>query len=74
MSRTPRAEPSHEAESAPLNPSLKQVRDESYGPDHEGRDPMDSVSVKKDEGAVWPMIWAVVTILCVLITIVLLVG
>lgn len=74
MSRTPMTEPSQEAGSAPLNPSLKQVRDDSYGPDQKGRDPMDSVSVKKDEGAAWPMIWAVVTIVCVLITIVLLVG
>jgi hypothetical protein len=35
---------------------------------------MDTVSVKKDEGAAWPMIWAVVTIVCVLIAIALLVG
>jgi hypothetical protein len=32
---------------------------------------MDTVSVKKDEGAAWPMIWAVTTIVCVIIAIVL---
>lgn len=59
---------------APLNPSLKQVHDRTYGPDQSGTDPMETVSVKKDEGAAWPMIWAVVTILCVIIAVALLVG
>lgn len=71
MNRIPGTEPPQDSEGAPLNPSLKQVRDDSYGPDQEGRDPMDSVSVKKDEGTVWPVIWAVITILCVLLALVL---
>lgn len=32
---------------------------------------MSSVSVQKDEGTAWPMIWAVTVIVCVVITIVL---
>lgn len=65
--------PPHSADDAPLNPALKKAHDETYGPDHRGTDPMDSVSVQKDEGTAWPMIWAVTTIVCVVIAIVLLV-
>ena len=61
-----------DTDNAPLNPALKQERDASYGPDQSGTDPMETVSVKKDEGTAWPMIWAVVTIVCVIIAIVLL--
>ena len=57
MSTTPPVRPPSAADDAPLNPALKSVRDESYGPDQEGTDPMETVSVKKDEGAAWPMIW-----------------
>jgi hypothetical protein len=39
-----------------------------------GTDPMATVSVKKEEGTFWPMIWLVVTILCILITIFLWLG
>lgn len=59
----------HDTEEAPLNPALKQGRDASYGPDQEGTDPMETVSVKKDEGTAWPLIWATVTIVCVIIAI-----
>lgn len=57
----------------PLNPALKQVHDSTYGPDQRGTDPMDSVSVTKDEGRAWPMIWAVTTIVSIIIAVVLLV-
>jgi hypothetical protein len=57
----------------PLNPALKPVRDGTYGSDHEGTDPMATVSVKKDEGSYWPAIWAAATIICVVVAIVLLV-
>lgn len=62
----------HAADKAPLNPALKQRHDDTYGPDQKGTDPMDTVSVKKDEGRVWPLIWAAVTIACVIIAIILL--
>lgn len=55
---------------ADLNPDLHIVRDETYGPDQEGHDPMDSVSVKSQkEGRAWPWIWGIVAIACILITI-----
>lgn len=72
MSTTPPIRPSGATDDAPLNPALKKVHDDSYGPDQEGTDPMDTVSVKKDEGAAWPMIWLIVTIVCILIAIALL--
>jgi hypothetical protein len=64
---------SQDVGNAPLNPALKQTRDSTYGPDQSGTDPMASVSVKKDEGTAWPMIWAVCTILGVIIAIALIV-
>jgi hypothetical protein len=69
----PRNSRPQDADSAPLNPALKQTRDATYGPDQSGTDPMSSVSVKKDEGTAWPMIWAVTTIIGVIIAIYLVV-
>ena len=73
MSNEPADRPQHAADAAPLNPALKQGHDASYGPDQMGTDPMASVSVQKPEGTGWPMIWAVTTIVCVIIAIALLV-
>lgn len=72
-SNTPPADPRPSSDTAPLNPAMKQVRDKTYGPDAQGRDPMDTVSVKKDEGKHWPAIWAAATIIGVIIAIILLV-
>jgi len=52
---------------------MKQVRDQSYGPDAQGTDPMDTISVKKDEGRHWPAIWAASAIIGVIVVILLLV-
>jgi hypothetical protein len=73
MSAKPPVTPPHVADGAPLNPALKQVHDPSYGPDQTGTDPMDTISVQKDEGRSWPMIWAVTTIVCVIIAIALII-
>jgi hypothetical protein len=73
MSTVPQSKPNLAPDDAPLNPALKQVRDETYGPDQEGSDPMATVSVTKDEGRYWPVIWAAVTIICVIVAIVLIV-
>lgn len=57
-----------------LNPALRPERDPEYGENLSGTDPMETVSVKNpDEGRSWPMIWAVVTIVCVIIAVALLV-
>lgn len=74
MTETPPLKPVPPPEEAPLNPALKPVHDATYGPDQKGTDPMATISVKKEEGAAWPIIWAVVTLLCILITIALLLG
>lgn len=74
MSTTPGTRPPQESDNAQLNPSLKRVHDSSYGADQKGRDPMESISLKKNEGAAWPAIWATITILCVLIAIFLILG
>ncbi len=68
MSTVPPASPQDDA---PLNPAMKKVHDDTYGPDHEGTDPMDSVSVQKEEGLWWPAIWAVTTIVGVIIALIL---
>jgi hypothetical protein len=73
MSTVPPRRPSPAPEDAPLNPALKQVRDGSYGSDHQGADPMATVSVKKNEGSYWPAIWMIATIICVIVAIVLVV-
>lgn len=74
MGTVPPLKPSAPLEGdAPLNPALKQVHDGTYGADHQGADPMTTVSVKKDEGVYWPAIWAIVTVACVIVAIVLLV-
>lgn len=73
MSTVPPPQPGPAPDDAPLNPALKKVRDGTYGPDHEGRDPMETVSIKKDEGGYWPAVWAITTIICVIVAIVLIV-
>lgn len=51
---------------APLNPALHRQIDASHGTEFKGTDPMKTVSVQDpDEGRSWPMIWAVVAIICV---------
>lgn len=57
----------------PLNPALHRTTEGSHGTSFEGTDPMATVSVKDgDEGSSWPMIWAMVAIVGVLVTIYLL--
>jgi hypothetical protein len=71
MTDIPPSPPKPATEDAPLNPALKPVLDGTYGRDHEGTDPMATVSVKKDDGVYWPFIWAAATIVCVIVAIIL---
>jgi hypothetical protein len=73
MSTVPPRRPSNGPDDAPLNPALKQVHDRTYGSDHQGADPMATVSIKKDVGSYWPAIWMIATIICVIVAIVLVV-
>lgn len=69
MNDTPPDKTGRQADVVPLNPSLKQVYDPSYGADQQGRDPMDSVSVRGGGGTAWPLIWMATTLLCIAITV-----
>lgn len=62
------------SDSAPLNPSLHKEYDASYSSENQhGTDPMETVSVKKDEGSWWPWVWASVTVVCVIAALYLLI-
>lgn len=60
--------------SSGLNPRLQQGVDKEYSETQHGSTPMDTVSVKSTGPAVWPVIWAVVTIGLVLLTLWLIFG
>lgn len=68
MSSTPPDRPGGSNDTQ-LNPALHQTRGD-YGEQHQGTDFSEKVSVKDaEEGSSWPMIWAVVLIVCVAVTI-----
>lgn len=71
---TPKGSSSEPAHPETLNPDLKQGHDAAYAEDQHGSTPMDTISVKKSGAAVWPVIWAVVTIALVAITLFLIFG
>lgn len=58
----------------PLNPRLHQQVDREFADAQHGSEPMESVSVKSGGPAVWPIIWAVVTIGLILLTLWLVFG
>lgn len=63
-----------EREQSRLNPALHATKDDSHGTQFEGSDPMKTVSVRDpQEGRHWPLIWAVVGIVCVLAVIYILI-
>ena len=67
MSTPSRERPSNDST---LNPALRREIDASHGTEFQGTDPMKTVSVQDpEEGRSWPMIWAVVAILCVLLAV-----
>ncbi|MFP3943393.1 MAG: hypothetical protein ACLFWF_05855 [Alphaproteobacteria bacterium] len=51
-----------------LNPSLKDRRDRTYDTTKTSRAPAETASVKRGGAWLWPLIWAVVTVLGVIIT------
>jgi hypothetical protein len=50
-----------------LNPALRQRREATHDTAHSTPPPADSASVQREEGAHWPAIWLVVTLVCVAI-------
>jgi hypothetical protein len=57
---------------APLNPALKSRRETTHDT-RSSAPPVKTASVQRQEGRAWPMIWLIVTLLCVAIAIYLLV-
>ena len=58
-----------EPRDAPLNPALKSERETVYPTKESSRAPIDTTSAKEREGEGWPVIWLVVTIICVALAI-----
>lgn len=56
-------------EEAPLNPALKSRADTSYDTGRTTPAPFDTASAKEGEGKGWPIIWLVVTLVCVALAI-----
>jgi hypothetical protein len=56
-----------------LNPKLKAVTNTSRDTETPMRPPAESASVQYEEGRSWPMIWLVVTLICIAIGIYLIV-
>lgn len=58
---------------APLNPALKAETEQTYPTEESSPAPIDTTSAKEGEGEGWPIIWVVVTMVCVAVAIYLLV-
>jgi hypothetical protein len=54
-------------EDAPLNPALKSTTDRIYDTTHSSPAPVDTTSAKENEGEGWPIIWLVVTVVCIVL-------
>jgi hypothetical protein len=52
-----------------LNPALKKRTEETHDTSKSSLAPVATASVQREEGRAWPMIWLIVTIVCVLIAI-----
>ena len=65
MSEKSRDEP----RDAPLNPALKRERETVYPTTESSRAPIDTTSATENEGEGWPVIWLVVTVVCVALAI-----
>ena len=54
---------------APLNPALKSTRETVYNTSSTTPTPFDTASAKEGEGEGWPIIWLVVTVICVVLAV-----
>lgn len=73
MAKAPKTDPPQLARPG-LNPGLQRGVDRDYAESQHGSEPMETISVKNNGPAVWPVIWAVVTIGLVLLTLWLIFG
>ena len=56
------------ATDSPLNPALKSQVDRTYDTTGTSPAPIDTASAKEEEGEGWPVVWLVVTLVCVALT------
>jgi hypothetical protein len=54
---------------APLNPALKSETETIYPTRESSPAPVDTTSAKENEGEGWPVIWLVVTAVCIVLAI-----
>lgn len=50
---------------APLNPALKSGTETAHDTEVSSPAPIDTTSASEDEGEAWPVIWLIVTVVCV---------
>ena len=65
MNEQSRDEPSD----APLNPALKSETETVYPTTESSRAPIDTTSASENEGECWPVIWLIVTAICIVLAI-----
>ena len=58
-----------EPRDAPLNPALKSETETVYDTKVSSRAPIETTSARENEGEGWPVIWLVVTAVCVVLAI-----
>ena len=57
------------AADAPLNPALKSGTESVYPTEERSPSPYESTSTEANDGRGWPIIWLVVTVVCVALAI-----
>lgn len=60
-------ETSDDPENAPLNPALKSGTETTYETKVSTPAPLETTSAKENQGEGWPVIWLVVTAVCVVL-------
>ena len=58
---------------APLNPALKRETDPTYDTDSSTPAPIDTTSASEGEGEGWPVVWLIVTAICIVAAIIFLI-
>ena len=56
-------------EQVPLNPALKSTTETVYDTTHPSPAPIDTASANEGEGEGWPIVWLIVTVVCVALAI-----
>lgn len=58
-----------EPRDVPLNPALKSETETVYPTRESSRAPIETTSATENEGEAWPVIWVIVTVVCVALAI-----